>query len=85
MNDDLNADPLIRQLADLPTISPGLALDRRIVARCHDALARQVTARARAKRARAALDRTFDVMCASAVAAYAVVAVTEAVRLALVR
>ena len=83
MNDDLHSDPLIRLLTDLPPITPGVAADRRVLSRCHTAIARQVKSRARATRVRMLLGNSLDVVLASAVAFYAAVAVSEALRLTL--
>jgi len=83
MNDDLHADPLIRLLSDLPPMTPRVARDRRVLSRCHAAIARQARSRARAKRVRMILVNSLDVVLASAVAFYAAAAVSEALRLTL--
>ena len=83
MNDHVSSDPLIRLLADLPPIAPSVPRDRRVLSRCHAALERQVTARSRAKRARRTLTDACDVALGAAVAFYAAVAVSEALRLTL--
>lgn len=85
MTDDVNADPLLGELATLSSPTPDRLRDRRVVARCHASLARQVAARARAARARTALANVFDVVLATAVALYAALAVGEALRLTLMR
>ncbi|HKE86112.1 MAG TPA: hypothetical protein VKB50_20270 [Vicinamibacterales bacterium] len=83
MTDDLHSDPLIRLLTDLPRVTPDVARDRRVLSRCHTAIARQMRSRARAKRVRTLVGNSLDVVLASAVAFYAAVAVSEALRLTL--
>jgi hypothetical protein len=85
MIDDLNNDPLLRELATLPTLTPDRVRDRRMVARCHAVIARQVAARARAERTRTALATVVDLFIATAVVLYAALAVGEALRLTAMR
>ena len=85
MIDDVNGDPVLRELANLAPLTPDGVREQRVIARCHAALGRQIAARARAEHARTAVASAIDVLFASAVVLYAGLAVGEALRLALMR
>jgi hypothetical protein len=68
-------DPILRALAGLRPMMPSKTHDDRVRARCHGVLARR-------RRVRSARARALDVALAAAIALYAVLAVSEAARLA---